>query len=610
MRGKWRNRIRLTGLHLQHEFQDVFFLAKIIFPKCRDRSAKPRFKKLNVFLLLLVSGAVILHPFQAAQATLEDRVSLMIRERAGALENVVFCSGELLCGSSILPRFYGQRGFRSAWFQGNRLNEQASALIKAVQAAEEEGLKPENYHAGRIEALAAELDRLNSRTMAVPAGLGTDIEMLLTDAFLLYGSNLLSGLVNPETIEAEWFIKSREQDFAALLQEALAGDTIWESLEELHPRHEGYTRLENARDLYSRAAASGPWPLVSAGETMKPGLRGPRVEALFRRLLATNDISDADKPEKDHYDSALEEAVKRFQARHGLAVDGKVGNNTTAALNVSLEERIRQINVNMERWRWLPHTFGEYYLLVNIANYELDIFEKAVRTLNMRVVVGKHNRKTPVFTEKMTYLELNPYWNVPKIIAVEDKLPKILIDPQYLKKQGFRVFGSWAEDAEELDPEFIDWTALGKDNFPYRLRQEPGALNALGRIKFMFPNRFAVYLHDTPDKTLFSLSFRGFSSGCIRVEGPLDLAAYLLRDDPQWTMEKLTEKIESRERTIIRLPVPVPVYLIYLTAWVDDWGYIHFRDDIYDRDAPLYKALMETPPGQKSARRQSSGGII
>ena len=488
--------------------------------------------RLAVFLFLLISGSVALPSFHAVQATLEDRVSRMISDRAGVSEDAVFCSGELLCGSSILPRFYGQRGFHSAWFQGNRLNDQAYALIEAVQSAEEEGFKPENYHAGRIEALVVQLDRLNSRSLDIPAELGADIEMLLTDAFLLFGSNLLSGLVNPETIKAEWFIKSRELDFAALLQEALDGNSIWESLEELQPVHQGYNRLENALDLYRSAAANGPWPLIPAGETLKAGMKGPRIEALFRRLMHSDGKSEVEKPEKDLFDENLEEAVKRFQSRHGLEVDGKVGKNTMAALNVSLKDRIRQIKVNLERWRWLPHSFGDYYLLVNIANYELDIFEKGVMTENMRVVVGKYNRKTPVFTEKMTYLELNPFWNVPRVLAVEDKLPKILEDPQYLGKQNIRVFEGWAEDAKEIDPQTIDWASLSGDNFPFRLRQEPGPLNALGRIKFMFPNRFAVYLHDTPNRELFSLGSRGFSSGCIRVERPLDLAAYLLRDDP------------------------------------------------------------------------------
>jgi len=552
-------------------------------------------------LFFSMSGGETHHDFPA-DGTLEEKVSRLIEERAATPAEQIYCAGELLCGSAILPQFYARRGFRSAWFRGDSLNGQAYSMIEFLLSAEKEGLKAANYHSARIEELAADIDLLRKRRADLTAGLGTDLEMLLTDAFLLYGSNLLSGLVNPETIKAEWFIKSREMDLPALLQQALDSHAIADSLQKLPPQHDAYTNLRGALAKYRNLAYKGPWPQVPSGETIIPGAQDPRVTALRKRLQASGDMPEQDAIPDDIFDEDLEKAVKNFQIRQGLDADGRVGKNTLAALNVPLEARIRQLVVNLERWRWLPSSFGENYILVNIANFELDIFEQGKITLNMRVVVGNNNRKTPVFTEKMTYLEINPYWTIPELLAVEDKLPKILKDPEYLKKQGIRVFDGWSEVAKELDPQTVDWGSLGPGRFPFRLRQDPGPLNALGRIKFMFPNRFAVYLHDTPDKAYFSQSMRGFSSGCIRVERPLELAAYLLREDPEWTSEQIQARIESGERTIIHLRDPVPVFLIYLTAWADGDGEVHFREDIYNRDDPLYNALMTLPPGNKFSR--------
>jgi murein L,D-transpeptidase YcbB/YkuD len=209
----------------------------------------------------------------------------------------------------------------------------------------------------------------------------------------------------------------------------------------------------------------------------------------------------------------------------------------------------------------------------------------------MRVVVGKAYRRTPVFSEKMKFLVLNPFWNIPIKIAVEDKLPIIRKNPLYLTQQHIKVFENWSGDAPEINPVIVDWYRLNSNYFPYRLRQDPGPLNALGRIKFMFPNKFAVYLHDTPQRGLFKKASRNFSSGCIRIEKPVELAKYLLQSDPQWPDQKITETIESGVTTVVRIKDPIPVHLLYWTAWVTEKGTVHFGNDIYDRDPPLSKAL-------------------
>jgi murein L,D-transpeptidase YcbB/YkuD len=268
-----------------------------------------------------------------------------------------------------------------------------------------------------------------------------------------------------------------------------------------------------------------------------------------------------------------------------------VGASTLAAMNVPVESRINQIELNLERWRWIPRNLGSRYLLVNIADYSLAVVENQTVVLDMRVVVGKAYRRTPVFSEKMKYLVLNPFWNVPVKIAVEDKLPIIRKNPLYLTQQHIKVFENWSEAAPEINPVVVDWHRLNSNYFPYRLRQDPGPLNALGRIKFMFPNKFAVYLHDTPQRGLFKKASRDFSSGCIRIEKPLELAKYLLRNDPQWPEQKITGTIESGVTTVVRIKDPIPVHLLYWTAWATETGTVHFGNDIYDRDPPLSRAL-------------------
>lgn len=244
----------------------------------------------------------------------------------------------------------------------------------------------------------------------------------------------------------------------------------------------------------------------------------------------------------------------------------------------------------------MPQDLGRRYVLVNIANFELDVVENSQPLIFMRVVVGRDYRRTPVFSDKMTYLVLNPYWNVPPNIAVQDKLPLIKKDPGYLTLQKMMVFQGWGADTREIGPETVDWSQVTAKNFYYRLRQDPGPMNALGRIKFMFPNQFNVYLHDTPTRELFAKTERAFSSGCIRIEKPLELAEYVLRGDFKRTKDKFLAAIDRGTEQTVRLLEPIPVHLLYWTARAYEDGSIQFRKDLYGRDVLLDEALREEPP--------------
>jgi len=271
--------------------------------------------------------------------------------------------------------------------------------------------------------------------------------------------------------------------------------------------------------------------------------------------------------------------------------DGLVGNTTLAALNVPVAERLQQLALNMERWRCLPRQYGSHYLMVNIADFSLAVVEDDKIVSTMRVVVGTKDRPTPILAGKMTYLELNPYWNIPAKLVKADILPIAVSDPEYLRKQQIRIFCDWDPHATELSIDAIDWVNIAPATFTYRLRQDPGPQNALGRIKFMFPNKENVYLHDTPARHLFQYSRRSFSSGCVRVEKPLELAAYLLRDRPGWTITRIQEAIACNETLALELHESIPVYLLYWTAWVDVDGSVNFREDIYGQDEALAEAV-------------------
>jgi L,D-transpeptidase YcbB len=340
---------------------------------------------------------------------------------------------------------------------------------------------------------------------------------------------------------------------------------------------------------YTALANSGGWPSVPEGETIKPGMTDPRVLAIRRRLAATEDLT-ASLDKGSTYDPEMESAVRAFQRRHGLDADGAIGKKTIIAMNVPVEERVRQITLNMERFRWIPDDLGDDHIFVNMAGFELDYVVQGVTRLAMRVVVGRQYRETPIFSDRIRYLEFNPTWTVPPKIAANDIMAKIRKDPNYLISGNYEVYAGWQDSSPRLDPSKIDWSAIPKGKFPYRLRQAPGEKNALGQVKFMFPNEFDVYLHDTPARELFRKSVRTFSSGCIRLEKPVTLAEAVLQADGQ-DPRRVREILQSKKTTRINLATPLPVHLAYLTAWIGEGGTIEFRDDIYGRDALLAKAL-------------------
>jgi murein L,D-transpeptidase YcbB/YkuD len=508
------------------------------------------------------------------------------------------CRGQVICTAPIIPSFYEGRDFQPYWSNNGQLGTSTNELVAALANADADGLRPADYHLYTIRFLLNKLDRLQGEGKFLDTEELVDLDLLLTDAFFLYGSHLLRGRINPETIDEQWINGNSTVDLAAILEEALLYDGVAVALKRLRPPHDGYRRMIEVLARLRAIASRGGWPVVGNGSNLQKGIQHRRVYALRQRLIFSGDYDSSGITSENLFDEKLADAVQRFQQRHGLKVDGVVGKRTLAALNVSVGSRIRQIKTNMERWRWIPHELGRRYILVNIAGFSLKIVENSQTVLESRVVVGKPHRSTPVFSDKVEYLVLNPYWYLPETIIVEDVVPKIIENPDYLARKKIKVFAVGSDETQELDPAAIDWFEVSRKNLPYKLRQESGPTNVLGRVKIMFPNKFSVYLHDTPSQELFQKTSRDFSSGCIRVEKSLELVSYLLGNDSLWSLENIRASMKSSKRQVVTLAEQIPIHILYWTAWVDVVGKIHFRNDIYGRDKLLATALdgMVSPP--------------
>lgn len=350
-----------------------------------------------------------------------------------------------------------------------------------------------------------------------------------------------------------------------------------------------YLRLHHALVTYQNfvnegGSPQGGWSKIPEGPKLQVGDRGARVIALRERLQVTGELKKKNVKEPELFDESLAESVKKFQSHHGLEEDGAVGKATLAALNVSAAQRVWQIEHNLARWPLEPREEPGLSVVVNIPDFRLDLMQDGKSILDMRVVVGLRNWQTPILDATMTHVVLNPKWHVPTKIAKQEVIPDIRKDPDYLKKKAMRVFARKDDKVEEVDPESIDWDDTEGDFGALTFRQDSGDANALGRIKFLFPNKHDVYLHDTPSKSFFKRAYRALSHGCIRVEKPLDLAERVLADDPNWPRDQIQAGIRRGGERFVKLPQPIPVHLIYRTAWVEENGTVQFREDIYGLD--------------------------
>ncbi len=509
----------------------------------------------------------------------------------GALPGATTGEGGLLTDEEIealaaLQRFYGARGNRPLWVLDAAAGPRAEKLTQLLTAADLDGLDPADYRAPQIAALL---------TADTPEALAR-LEMLLSLGLVRFAGDLGQGRTTPHVADPELFVFREEVKREDVLAAAVHATDLESFIDGYRPQTERYDRQKVALAEYRALALQGGWQPVPEGETLKPGMTDPRVGLLRKRLRLVGDLKPGDDAaerggDANFYDEAMVPAVKWMQYRHGLAQDGAVGNKTLAALNVPIETRIEQMILNLERRRWMPDDLGQRHIFVNLADQLLKLVDEPKTLVDMPVVVGKPYHRTPIFSHVMTYVEINPFWNVPPSIARDELLPKIKQDVSYLARNNYVLFSDWSSGATVVDPQSVDWSQVSKASFPYKVRQDSGDGNALGRVKFMFPNRFNIYLHDTPAKSLFTRPERTFSHGCIRVQDPNLLAEYVLQGTAGWDRARIEEAIASGERSIVTLQQPLPVHISYLTSWVNKDGSVHFRNDVYDRDAALAKAL-------------------
>jgi L,D-transpeptidase YcbB len=505
--------------------------------------------------------------------------------------------------------FYSASGYQPVWFSGDRPKPQAQALVSAIQRAEAEGLNAGTYAVpdpARMQAAAS----WNPLKKGLSGEQALDAELQLSYAFVKYATHLASGRTDPATVDPHWFVTPRKLDVAAVMKQVADSGRLEDALRGLAPQHPQYERLRETLARYREIAARGGWPAVpDSAARLRYGARRPEVALLRARLAASGDLAGsapapapAPSPPPAAFDADVRAALKRFEARHGLRPDGVLDKATLRALNVPVEERIEQITLNMERWRWLPETLGARHIIVNVPTYELDVYENGNVVLPMRVVAGKKDNPTPIFMDKMEQVVFSPYWNVPPNIARNETIPAVMNDPGYLDRNNMEL----VKGSRVVSPWSVSWSAVEAGN--YTFRQRPGPKNALGHVKFLFPNQFDVYLHDTPADSLFAQTDRSFSHGCVRVEKPLELAEYVLRAQPEWTRERIVSAMNSGSEKWVTLKEPLPVYILYMTAWVDTDGTVQFREDIYGHDAKQEKLLplLSPAPTRVAQVRQPS----
>ncbi|HEY3011149.1 MAG TPA: L,D-transpeptidase family protein [Gemmatimonadales bacterium] len=502
----------------------------------------------------------------------------------------------------LLRQIYADRDFRSLWIDGRRLKGQARDLIETLCHAEREGLRAADYD---LAGLRTQLQRLRDAKDPDAAALAA-LDLRLTRSFLDYGADLLAGRLDPQAVDNGWYIRARRAGIDSILRATIQSKNFDDMIEPLRPRQHEYKELVQALESYSELQANGGWSPVPADRKLARGSEGASVGALRYRLQATGELRHAGG--KPVYDDEVAGAVARFQERHGLPVDSAVNAATLEALNVPLEARIRQIELNLERYRWLPSDFGKRYILVNIPDYRLYAYDNGKEALTMRVIVGdEYGNATPVFADSMTYLVFRPQWDMPRQILVDEVIPKVRENIYYLAQHGYEVVDT-ARNEVVTDPTSIDWSDLDTANIHFRVRQKAGVGNALGNVKFMFPNQFSIYLHDTPADHLFQRRERTLSHGCVRVEDPVKLAGYVLQGQRDWNERKIREAMQPADSADVKpVPVdlekPVPVYLVYLTAFVQD-GALHFRDDPYKKDARVMGTMGKPAPVERSQCEQ------
>lgn len=500
---------------------------------------------------------------------------------------------------SPLLELYQARGFEPWWFPGGNLNESAAELVEALELATAHGLDPDDYLRKALRTCLRQLEEVDKDELPRLAA-WTDVSLALSALSLAH--DLQRGAIPHQQVIDTWEVSDKSFNLESLLTRILEGEGARKILEAYSPQHQGYQHLRQALDTYRTIAAGGGWQPIDP--SLLNGIKDGELEKghhelvpLLRKRLAAEgyDLNTPDDPEKlNHYDDALKSAVKKFQALRGLDQDGIIGPMTLQALNVPVENLIEKIVLSLDRWRWLPEELGDRYILVNVPEFTLRAYSGGENMLQMGVIVGDSSQGTwtPIFADQMEYVIFRPYWNVPPSIIKGELLPEIKKDRGYIRDFNYELVDRFSEDAEVFKPSRRNVERLEKGEL--KIRQTSGPYNALGLVKFIFPNRHSVYLHDTNQRSLFVHSKRDFSHGCIRVQNPEGLARYALPESV-WSLEKIRDAMNDKKRQMVSVGSPIPVYIFYLTAFADNDGPAGFFEDLYHYDRKMAQLKSVSP---------------
>ena len=533
-------------------------------------------------LLILISFNLILISVSFAQ---DNPTSLIIQDKV----DQILTTGNLNIGyvdvasKQILPELYERNNFQLIWQNLENVND----LLNELKNIEEDGLNPEDYHLSTLLVQKLYLDLSESPEPSLLA----NHDILLTDSLIRLISHLYFGKVDPENLHPSWNMarKINDTDPVETIERTLRSAQLATALKRIRPQLRSYNLMKAALKKYREIQEAGGWETIPEGPTLQVGMTDERVSKLRKRLIVSG-YFEGTNTKSDHFDEELENAVERFQIRHRLVVDGVVGKNTYKALNIPIKRKVDQIRVNLERARWISRDIPEEFIVVDIAGFRIYHYRNFNIKWTSKVQIGKPFRKTPVFNAWIKYLVFNPTWTVPPTILKKDIIPKIKKNPEYLQKMKISVIDS---ENKIVDPYSVNWSKYSDRYVPYTFRQEPGPHNALGRIKFIFPNKHFIYLHDTPSRSLYARKERAFSSGCIRVEKDIELAEILLNDPEKWNQQNIQNHFDTLKTKRVNLLKPMLISLLYWTVRFDEKGEIIFKKDVYDRDGAVLEGLNE-----------------
>ncbi|MDT0649732.1 L,D-transpeptidase family protein [Autumnicola edwardsiae] len=534
----------------------TFLIATLVFISCKDNAEEPGIETSNNTESIgkLTDAEFISELF--ADTAAAKNLSLQRRKEAA--------------------EFYKDRDFEPVWVNSG-LRE---SLYRNIQNIDKDGLNPEDYNIQYLEESLSNLEDLNQEEKS-------RLEISLTDNFLQLAHDLYYGKLNPKELFEIWDLPKEDIDLAKILEEAINQEDIDATLNSIKPDHPVYLGLKKSLAEYEKLnSEEKSITTIASGKTIKPDENDPRIPAIAKRLEEIGFSIEYDSLTNKN-NKEIQEAIKEFQLQYGIHVDGVIGPGTISSLNKSSEDRYHQIMANMERWRWFPRNFGDHYILVNIPNYKLTVVRESDTVSTHKVMVGTQARKTPIFSDEIQYIVYNPTWTIPPTIKKNDVIPGAAGDISYLKNRNLTIYDN---DGQEVDPSTINFGS--GEGMDYTYRQKAGSSNPLGQVKIIYPNEYLIYLHDTPSKALFERNSRAESSGCVRVQGAIELSKYLLKNRSQYSSEDIDEIIASGKTTQIEVTQQVKVHHLYWTSWREN-GEARFTEDIYGTDQKIYNLLKE-----------------